>query len=409
MVSERPLLLQPAGTRPDDALLLLSRLEEVIAPSGSRRARAVLVPASPQEDHAALRRALAGAGPIPQAADLIVRTSGSTSGSGRLIAMSSEALVACARAAHERLGGPGTWVLALPAHHVAGVQVLIRSLLAGTRPAVVDTGAGFQPAALARALEGALSGAASGPVYTSLVPTQLLRCLDDARATAALAGLSRVLVGGAAPPAGLMERARRAGVRPVVTYGMSETGGGCVYDGWPLAGVGVGIDEPDADGVGRVVLTGPVLAEGYLGGAGRGAGAFFRPGPPRRLVTTDRGRLRAGRLEVLGRVDEVIVTGGVKVEPGPVEEALAGFDDVAQACVVGLPDPVWGAAVVAVVVARAGAVLRPEELRRRARRVLDGAHAPKHVLVVGHLPLRGVGKVDRRAVEALAARDLGRV
>lgn len=365
----------------------------------------LLVPVAPGEDLAALRgrleRVLAQG--VPPGADLILRTSGSSCGTGSLVAMSAAALAASARATYARLEGPGRWVLALPAHHVAGLQVLVRSALAGCLPVVVDTHAGFSAQALAEGLEEALSLSGQAPVYTSLVPTQLLRCLEDPRAVAALARAAAVLVGGAATNPALHQRALAAGVRVVRTYGMSETGGGCVYDGRPLEGVSVRLQDPDADGVGRVVLAGPVLAEACWEGS-----SLLRRGPDgaAELLTSDRGRLNDGVLTVLGRVDDVIVTGGVKVEPRVVEEVVASLAGVAQCCVVAVPDAQWGAAVVAVVVASPGQVLEAEGLRVAARARLDGAHAPKHVLVVDRLPERGPGKVDRRAVAALARERL---
>ena len=356
---------------------------------------------------------------IPARTDLILRTSGSTTGTGRLIAMSAAALVASARATHARLGGPGTWLLPLPAHHVAGLQILIRSLEAGTEPVVVDTSAGFSPTALADALDSARlsTGAAASRLYVSLVPTQLVRVLQDPVVGRALSDADAVLLGGAAADPALLARARTAGVTVVTTYGMSETGGGCVYNGRPLAGVEVAIQDPDAEGAGRILLSGPVLAEGYLRPSGRRPGdrpddgeGFHRSGGKRILATSDRGRLHPdGRLEVLGRLDDVIITGGVKVEPRRVEEALTAIDGVAEACVVGLPDEKWGSRVVA------AAVLEPGRqrdrwpgwdgaaLREAVRARLDGAHAPKRVVVLEALPLRPSGKVDRRRVARLLA------
>lgn len=399
--------------------------------------RRLLVPIGPHEDPAVVRVRLSGRlARVPERADIILRTSGSTTGTGSLVAMSAAALVASARATHERLDGPGSWVLALPAHHVAGLQVLVRSIVSGTPPVVVDTAGGFGPGALADGLGRALRR--GGPVYVSLVPTQLLRTLADPDATAALSRASAVLVGGSAVDPALLARARAARIRAVTTYGMSETGGGCVYDGVPLAGVGVRIEDPDETGAGRIVVTGPVLAEGYadqgIGQGDPGAGAsaisgaspgtgpasddppdapvprtarssFFRT-DPHELVTADRGRLEARpdgstRLTVLGRLDDLIITGGIKVDPHEVEQVLTALPGVARACVVGVPDDAWGSAVVAAVVPEAGARLDGEGLRGRARARLDGARTPKRILVVPDLPLRGPGKVDRRAVAAL--------
>lgn len=414
MTTPRPLRPVTGGTRARDVDALRSALAALLAdPAGRGRARGpVLVPVAPGEDAAALLARIEAAGPLPPAADLVLRTSGSTTGSGALIAISAAALTASARATRERLGAAGTWVLALPAHHIAGLQVLTRSLVAGTSPVVVDASAGFDPGALAAGLARALER--GGPVHLSLVPTQLLRAFDDAAATAALARADAVLLGGAAADPGLLARSRAAGIRVVTTYGMSETGGGCVYDGVPLGGVSLRIESPDASGAGRIVISGPVLAEARLDGGASASSAraasstssffFARDGALRELITGDRGRLLPdGRLEVLGRLDDVIVTGGVKVEPAYVEAVLSALEGVARACVVGVPDDVWGSAVVAVVVPRAGARLDARALRASARARLDGAHSPKRVLVVDDLPLRGPGKVDRREVARLAA------
>ena len=437
------LRLLTGGTAPDDVAALRTALAERLALRGllttcdGRPASAaeegedrtgsrqpLLVPIAPEEDPAQVRSDLARRiTRVPARTDLILRTSGSTTGTGRLIAMSVAALMASARATHARLGGPGTWLLPLPAHHVAGLQILIRSLEAGTEPVVVDTSAGFSPAALAEALSSARrsTGAAASRLYVSLVPTQLVRVLQDPQARRALAGADAVLLGGAAADPALLARARGAGVTVVTTYGMSETGGGCVYNGHPLDGVDIAIQAPDADGAGRILISGPVLAEDYLHtpdddpghSPGRNPNAgegFHRSGTRRILATSDRGRLHPdGRLEVLGRLDDVIITGGVKVEPRHVEEALTGIDGVAEACVVGLPDEQWGSIVVAAVVLETGR--GPGGLRRRdgaalreaARARLDGAHAPKRVVVLEALPLRPSGKVDRREVARLLA------
>ena len=437
------LRLLTGGTAPDDVAALRTALAERLALRGLLPTRdglpapatedgegrtgspqPLLVPIAPGEDEGQVRSDLARRiTRVPARTDLILRTSGSTTGTGRLIAMSAAALMASARATHARLGGPGTWLLPLPAHHVAGLQILIRSLEAGTEPVVVDTSAGFSPTALAEALRSARrsTGVAVSRLYVSLVPTQLVRVLQDPQARRALAGADAVLLGGAAADPALLARARGAGVTVVTTYGMSETGGGCVYSGRPLEGVEITIQAPDAEGAGRILISGPVLAEDYLhtpghspagspgGGPDDGEG-FHRSGTRRVLATSDRGRLHPdGRLEVLGRLDDVIITGGVKVEPRHVEEALTGIDGVAEACVVGLPDEQWGSTVVAAVVLEPGRQPGGPKrgdgaaLREAARARLDGAHAPKRVVVLQALPLRPSGKVDRREVARLLA------
>ena len=423
------------GTAPDDVAALRTALAERLAlrgllttcdglpaptaEDGEHRTGLplpLLVPIAPGEDEGQVRSDLARRiTRVPARTDLILRTSGSTTGTGRLIAMRAAALMASARATHARLGGPGTWLLPLPAHHVAGLQILIRSLDAGTEPVVVDTSAGFSPTALAEALLSARrsTGAAACRLYVSLVPTQLVRVLQDPQARRALAGADAVLLGGAAADPALLARARRAGITVVTSYGMSETGGGCVYDGRPLGGVELAIQDPDADGAGRILISGPVLAEGYLHPADRMPGAaedFHESAGRRLLATSDRGRLRPdGRLEVLGRLDDVIITGGVKVEPRRVEEALTSIDAVAEACVVGLPDEQWGSVVAAAVVLEPGGQRGGSNrwdsaaLRTTARGRLDGAHTPKRVVALEALPLRPSGKVDRRAVARLIA------
>ncbi|TWF94945.1 o-succinylbenzoate--CoA ligase [Saccharopolyspora dendranthemae] len=364
----------------------------------------------------ALRRALDGEGPalLPVAADapdeaqtlitalsgplgpgedaehdptaLVIATSGST-GVPKGVLLPASSLRASAESTHRRLGGPGHWLLAMPAHHVAGIQVLIRALLAGTAPHAVDTSGGFRPdvfAAAARELP-----SSGRPHYTALVPTQLSRLINDGgEGLAALRGFDAVLLGGAATPPALLARARDSGVRVTTTYGMSETAGGCVYDGVPLD-----VAEVDVDGeLGPIRLAGPMLARGYRNqpDAPAFAGGWFRTG--------DLGRFADGRLEVLGRADDVIITGGEKVAPLPVERVLTEQPGVREACVLGVPDPEWGQAVVAAVVADPAA--RPDEdaLREAVRGRLGAAAAPKRIALVDELPLRGPGKPDRRAL-----------
>lgn len=369
----------------------------------------------------------------PPGTALVLRTSGST-GNPREVALSAEALRASADATHERLGGPGSWLLVLPPTHVAGVQVITRSLMAdgALHPDTLDrfTAAGF--AAVAAGFADHL--APGRRAYVSLVPTQLHRLVTaaddgDSAGLDALARFDAVLVGGAAAPAPLLAAARAASVRVVTTYGMSETSGGCVYDGVPLAGVRVRLagPAPGAEpGTGVVELSGPMLAEGYVGDPGATAAAFRTdPDGVRWFRTSDLGRLDDGRLTILGRVDDVILTGGVNVAPAAVEDAiaehLAGLGTPGEACVVGVPDAEWGQAVVAVVatgtagsgqgLADGGGELLAG-LRSAVGQRLGAPAAPRRVYVTDALPTRGPGKTDRRAVrdavvraERLAARE----
>ena len=334
---------------------------------------------------------------LPDGLALVVGTSGST-GTPKRALLTAPALRASAQATHDRLGGPGQWLLAMPAHHVAGLQVLVRSVVAGTEPRAVDTAAGFTVEAFAAAT--ACLDEAVPRHYTALVPTQLVRLLDDPRGRDALQRYDAVLLGGAATPTTLLAAADAAGLRVLTTYGMSETAGGCVYAGEPLAcsRVRIGAD-------GRVLLGGDTLAAGYLGRPDLTAAVFSRDGEGRRWFRTDDlGHLdRDGRLVVDGRADDVINTGGVKVAPRQVEDALlTHVPGVSEAVVVGTPDPEWGEAVGAVVVLAPGrAALDLGEVRAALRDVLPGPSLPRRLVAVASIPVRGPGKPDRREIRRI--------
>ncbi len=320
-----------------------------------------------------------------QPGPLVIVTSGST-GEPKRVRLSRAALRASADATHEALGGAGQWVLNLPPTFVAGVQVLFRSVRAGTSPVVQD-------GSLAEAVR-AMTGKRR---YLSLVPTQLVRLLaDHGPDLHALTLLDAVLVGGGPLDPAVRARAERAGVPVVQTYGMSETCGGCVYDGHPLTGVAVRIA---ADG--EVELSGPVLFDGYVDAEGR-------PDEPRTSGVLRAGWLRTddlgtidhdGRLRITARRDQVVLSGGLNV-PGPaVERMLAAHPAVAEVAVVGRPDPAWGQAVVAVVVP-AGSPPSLESLRDL---VQPRAWAPRGLVLAESLPRTDRGKVDLVAVRRLAA------
>ncbi len=334
-----------------------------------------------------LRAALGGGEPLvdgpldgwEKRAVLGVPTSGST-GEPKTVLLDADALTTSAHATHERLGGPGTWLLALPTNHIAGMQVLVRSIVAGTTPGELDLSKGFRAMGFAQAARPVL--AQPGRHYTALVPTQLSRLVvGEGPGLEALRQFDGVLIGGAATPPKLLQQARALGVQVVTTYGMSETAGGCVYDGEPLRDVRLRTDDV-------IEISGPVLALGYRGEP-EPFGEWFRTG--------DLGRLRDGRLEVLGRADDMIVTGGEKVPPVLVERALSTVEGVLEACVVGVPDDEWGQVVAAAVVAR-GSEPSLDELKAVVADAVGRAATPKLVRFVSELPLRGPGKVDRAAV-----------
>ncbi|MGJ9413270.1 AMP-binding protein [Aeromicrobium sp. CF4.19] len=318
---------------------------------------------------------------------LVVRTSGST-GEPKDVVLSHAAVLASARATQERLGGPGRWLLALPTAGVAGLQVLVRSLLAGSDPVVLD-----EHPDLTAALD--VLAAGGGRTYASLVPTQLHR-LDREGRLGLLARLDALLVGGAGIDPGLLERARAAGVPVVRTYGMSETCGGCVYDGVPLDGVRVRVDEG-----GQVLVAGPTLFSGY--GEVPFTGEWF--------ATADLGTLGPdGVLGITGRVDDVVVSGGVNVALPVVERTLRQVAGVGDAAVVGADDAEWGSRVVAFVVPSDAVCLDGlglDAVRDELEGLgLDRRWAPRQLELVDTLPLLPGGKVDRLSLRTRASQDL---
>ncbi|WP_289017122.1 AMP-binding protein [uncultured Aeromicrobium sp.] len=313
---------------------------------------------------------------------LVVRTSGST-GEPKDVRLSRGAVLASAHATHARLGGPGQWLLALPVTGVGGLQVLVRSLLAEQEPVLLDDHDD---------LVDALRELDAPRTYASLVPTQLHRLASAGRLDV-LAALDAVLVGGAALDPTLREQATSAGVRVVRTYGMSETSGGCVYDGVPLDGVAVALGPS-----GRIRLAGPTIFDGYDGDPGLTAEVLVDGW----FHTADAGRLdEDGRLQVLGRVDDVVVTGGVNV-PGPAVAArLREHPDLAAAEVLGVPDEEWGRRLVAFVVPRDGAAPSTQELRDWVAAERPRSWAPRQVVEVRDIPLLANGKPDRLALGRL--------
>ncbi|WP_245734624.1 AMP-binding protein [Nocardioides exalbidus] len=311
---------------------------------------------------------------------LLIETSGST-GRPKGVVLTRPAVLASVTASARRLGASGRWLLALPSSYVAGVQVVVRSLVAGHEPVVVHD----------LDLAGAVAAGAGDdvPLFTSLVPTQLHRVLDDPVQLAALVHCHTVLVGGGGIDPDLRRLAQEAGVRVVTTYGSSETAGGCVYDGLPLDGVGVTIA---ADG--RVRLAGPTLFSHYLDDPDLTAETLVDGW----FLTSDAGRLdEDGRLQVLGRVDDVVITGGVKVPLPAVARRLREHPSVEQAEVLGVPDDEWGQRVVAVVV---GEAVADAELRDWVGEAHPRSWAPREVRRVAALPLLPNGKVDRQALRA---------
>jgi len=331
---------------------------------------------------------------VPQRVALAIETSGST-GRPKRVALSADALLSSAAASEAALGGPGQWLLALPVHYIAGINVLTRSLSAGTSPVVLPPGH-FDARRFAEAIE----TMDADQRFTALVPAQLARLIDAAEEDAGVLDrirrLDRILVGGQAAPAVLVERAAGLGLGISCTYGSSETSGGCVYDGVPLSGVGLRVRDD------QIEVTGPTLAEGYLGDPERTAEAFLDEGGVRWYRTGDTGSIDDGVLRVIGRLDDVIVSGGEKVSLGMIEQCIRGLPGLGDAVVVATDDERWGQ--VPRVVATRPVELTP--LRRAVTAALGRAAAPASIVVVERIPRLPSGKPDRQALGRLVAASL---
>ncbi|MBA2553605.1 MAG: AMP-binding protein [Geodermatophilaceae bacterium] len=319
---------------------------------------------------------LAGAADLDPDVAVVIGTSGST-GTPKGAQLSAAALLHSADATLARLDATPMqrWLCCLPTHNIAGIQVLVRSLVAGSTPEIAP----FTLAALG----------ASSADFVSVVPTMLYRALE---AGVDLTRFQTILVGGDAMPLSLHKRATVAGARVVTTYGMSETGGGAVYDGVPLDGVRVAVD-PDE----RIRLAGPVLASGYRLDPGLTATAFVDGWH----VTQDAGQLgHDGRLHVLGRLDDIVISGGVNVSMVVVAAALTAHPSVAQAAAYARPDAEWGHRIVAVVVPRREPPTL-DVLRSFVSAAAGAAAAPRELVLVEELPTLPGGKLDRNAIGRL--------
>ena len=388
----RPLLVVPA----DDPAVVLEALREALAggPAVLLGAPRTPVPAT-----------------VEQPIALVVETSGST-GAPKRVALTANALLASAAASEAALGGPGQWVLALPAHYIAGINVLVRSLAAQTDPVMLAPGH-FDPIAFvaaSRRLDAELR-------FTSVVPAQLARLIEAAEDGAAEDGAAetgsaetgsaesdvdvldvlrrfdRILVGGQATPPQLVARAIELGLNISRTYGSSETSGGCVYDGVPIGTAQMRIED------GQVELAGPMLAEGYLRDPARSAAAFHEADGTRWYRTGDTGEIVDGVLTVTGRLDGILISGGIKVSLEAIERVVRGVDGLADAVAVRAPSLTWGE----VPVVFSTGVLPLDELRSIVSAALGPASAPAAIVRVSSVPVLSSGKPDRVALAELAA------
>jgi o-succinylbenzoate---CoA ligase len=327
--------------------------------------------------------------PVPEPdAAVVLGTSGST-GRPKAAVLSATAIRAAVAAAHDRLGGPGDWALATPTHYVAGLMVLARTVVAHTEVHAVGSDlAGLPP----------VVGAMRGRSYLALVPAQLARGLTQPHITEALASLDAVLVGGSSLEESLRQRAEHSKITVVTSYGMTETCGGCVYDGTPLDDVSINL-EPETH---RILITSPMIFSGYR----------LRPDLTRAtlrgntLITQDRGEWTAdGRLRVRGRLDDEVITGGINVDLASLEEACRCWPDLAGAdlAVVAVADTQWGTTIVAVTDGD-GSIA---DLRQFLSQTLPSHAAPRRLVHVDAVPRTPSGKIDQQRLAAELRRSRG--
>lgn len=347
----------------------------------------------PAEDPATAGQLCARVGTTAPAGTAVVMSTSGSTGPAKGIYLTPTQLRSAIVATEQFFGGGGVWVLALPSWHIAGLQVLLRSLHAGYTPIVVDISTGFDPTDLVAAA----AAVAAPRSFLSLVPGQLTKALEtvDAAVLTALAQFTAVLVGGASCPPELVHQAQHHGITVVRTYGASETCGGVVYDGVPLPGVTLSLRAPTPTPTGQqgqLVISGPMVATGYsLPGTHDELGQG-------RWVTSDLAELSpTGQLRICGRLDGLLTVGGLKVNPQRVEELALTHPQLHEICVVGVPHPRLGTQLVAAVVADAD--LTRAELAAHLR-AGGGGHEthPRIVRRVPQLPLMGIGKLDRQTV-----------
>ena len=307
---------------------------------------------------------------------IVVGTSGST-GLIKEVAFTRSALVSSAQASNSFIGAlPGSqWSLLLPINHIAGVNVILRSMELGTLPLDLRNFDGEYPKV----------------DFTSIVPTQLFRALNsDARLLRHLQSAKTVLVGGASLTTNLRAQAEAAGINIVETYGMTETCGGCIYDGQALHGVEVAIDEQ-----GVIKIRGPVIASEYLNSSKdlELIDGWF--------TTNDLGEIANGKLKVLGRSDDVIITGGENLSLMAIEAVLSVRYPELECAAFAVNDPQWGQALHIAVVGQASET----EISQYLEGALGQIAKPKGIHAIESLPLLGIGKVDRKTLARMVEHE----
>lgn len=321
--------------------------------------------------------ALAGDGPTlgfgqitssyaPSDIAVVIGTSGTT-GNPKEVALSARAITSSAKASNEFLGAKhgDTWSLLLPLTHIAAVNVFVRALELGSAPLDLRNIEGNYPDAN----------------FTAVVPTQLFRALNgESKLLKHLQNADKVLIGGASLSQGLRKQAEAAGIKVVSTYGMTETCGGCVYDGEAISDVEFEVKN------GRVRLKGNVLATTYLNAPWSLDAGWFE--------TSDLGEIVDSKLVVLGRADDVIVSGGENISLSAIESSLAVAFPQLQTAAFSNNDPQWGQSLHLAVVGE----ISDEKILLHLEKDLGSVAKPKSIHHLSSLPLRGIGKIDREAL-----------
>jgi O-succinylbenzoic acid--CoA ligase len=337
-----------------------------------------------------LAKALSGTGPalgfgdlkstqVPEPVAVVIGTSGST-GAPKEVGLAASALLGSARASNKYLEANfgQIWSLLLPLTHVAGVNVLVRSLELGTLPIDLRNTRQY-----------------SNADFTAIVPTQLFRALNgDVLLREHLKNCQAVLIGGAALPPDIRKRASDIGITIVSTYGMTETSGGCVYDGIPLDSVEVGTTAE-----GAIKIKGPTLALTYVDDPRSWDQALMDGW----FVTHDFGTVNSGKLIVQGRIDDVIISGGEKVSLTAIETALASRYSDNEFAAFAVPDAEWGMALYVAIAGNPS--ISTDEVSAHLAHSLGNVAKPRGFLTLAALPVIGIGKVDRKALTQLAIHE----
>ncbi len=342
---------------------------------------------------------------------IVCATSGTT-GAPRGVLLSQQALHASAQAFGARFGTNNRWVISMPVHRIAGIMVLVRSWFHAS-PFEIDPSVGgarsFEAAAFAATTMRAQreSHKDGRALMVSLVPTQIARLLEAGSVgIEALQTYDLVLSGAAATPQPMLQRMRELGINVSISYGMTETCGGCVFDGRPLDGVRISLGTKDEIEPGRITISGSVAASGYRLRPDLDALSFISG----QVQTHDAGKLdSSGLLHVLGRLDDVVIVGGVNVALSAVESLIRHHPLIQDVAVIDIQDELWGSIPIAHLVTHAHLSDTSDliaEIQNTIRNQIGNAAVPRAMYFVTSLPMLDSGKIDRISLRLQTASDI---